>query len=87
MLAGILIYESKNVAKVQYVANSQAGRLIGAGDIVVDYLINEHYKGKKYFDFGSSMLQQGLSLNSGLIDYKEGFGARTVVYDSYKFSP
>ena len=87
MLAGVLIYESKNVAKVQYVANSQAGRLIGAGDIVVDYLINEHYKGKKYFDFGSSMLQQGLSLNSGLIDYKEGFGARTVVYDSYKFSP
>jgi hypothetical protein len=30
---------------------------------------------------------QGLSLNSGLIDYKEGFGGRTIVYDSYKFSP
>jgi hypothetical protein len=87
MLAGVLIYESKNVAKVQYIANSQAGRFIGAGDIVVDYLINEHYKDKKYFDFGTSMLQQGLSLNSGLIDYKESFGARTVVYDSYKFSP
>lgn len=87
LLAGILIYESKNVAKIQYVASSEAGRLIGANDIIVDYLINEHYKDKKYFDFGTSMLQQGLALNSGLISYKEGFGARTVVYDSYKFSP
>jgi hypothetical protein len=87
MLAGVLIYENKNVAKVQYVANSQAGRSLGAGDIILDYLINQHYKSKKYFDFGTSMLPQGLSLNSGLIDYKEGFGARTVVNDSYKFSP
>ncbi len=83
MLAGILIYESRNVAKVQYVANSLAGRSIGAGDIIIDYLVN-HYKGKKYLDFGTSMLQQ--SLNSSLIAYKESFGARTVVYDSYKFS-
>ena len=87
MLAGVLMYESKNVAKVQYVANSQMGRSLGAGDIVFDYLINEHYKNKKFFDFGTSMLPQGLSLNVGLIDYKEGFGARTVVYDSYRFSP
>ena len=87
MLAGVLMYESKNVAKVQYVANSKAGRSLGAGDIVFDYLINEHYKNKKFFDFGTSMLPQGLSLNVGLIDYKEGFGARTVVYDCYKFSP
>jgi hypothetical protein len=87
LLAGILIYENKNVAKIQYVASSQAGRLIGANDIIVDYLINEHYKNKKYFDFGTSMLQQGLALNSTLISYKEGFGARAVVYDSYKFSP
>jgi hypothetical protein len=83
MLAGILIYESKNVAKVQYVANSLAGRSIGAGDIIFDYLLN-HFKGKKYFDFGTSMLQQ--SLNTSLIDYKESFGARTIVYDSYIFS-
>ena len=87
MLAGVLIYESKNVAKIQYIANSPAGRLIGAGDIVLSYLINEHYKGKKYFDFGTSMLDQGLSLNSSLLLYKEGYGARTVVYDSYKLFP
>ncbi len=87
MLAGVLIYESKNVAKIQYIANSPAGRFIGAGDIVVNYLINEHYKGKKYFDFGTSMLDQGLSLNSSLLLYKESYGARTVVYDSYKLFP
>jgi hypothetical protein len=87
MLAGVLMYESQNVAKVQYVANSQVGRSLGAGDIVFDYLINEHYGNQKFFDFGTSMSPQGFSLNVGLIDYKEGFGARTVVYDCYKFSP
>lgn len=87
MLAGVLIYESKNVAKVQYVATSQLGRSLGAGDIVFDFLINQHYKEKRYFDFGTSMSPQGLSLNVGLIEYKESFGARTVVYDSYKFAP
>jgi hypothetical protein len=87
MMAGALIYESKNVAKLQYAANSQEGRYLGAGDIIYEYLIKEQYRNKKYFDFGSSMLLQGLSINSGLIDYKEGFGGRTIVYDTYKFSP
>jgi len=85
MLAGIVIYESQNVAHVQYAANSKAGRNIGAQDIVENYLIKECYSyDKRYFDFGISTEKQGTLLNVGLIQRKENFGASAIVYDTYK---
>ena len=84
MLAGTLIYESGNVAHVQYAANSKEGWNMGAQDIIEDYLINEYYKGKRYYDFGISTEKLGQVLNLGLIARKEGFGASTVNYDIYQ---
>jgi hypothetical protein len=83
MLAGVIMYESKNVAHMQYAANSKAGWNVGAQDIIEDYLINQHYKSKKYFDFGISTENLGQVLNYGLIKRKENFGANAVVYDTY----
>jgi hypothetical protein len=87
MLAGVIIYESRNVAHAQYIANSSEGRHLGAIEIVFDYLINDYYKGKRYFDFGISTEQTGRFLNVGLIQHKEGFGARAVMHDFYQLSP
>ena len=84
MLAGVIMYESENVAHVQYAANSKEGWSIGAQDIIEDYLINEYYKNKKYYDFGISTEKLGQVLNLGLIARKEGFGASTVMYDLYQ---
>ena len=84
MLAGIIMYESKNVAHMQYAANSKEGWTLGAQDIIEDYLINEYYKGKRYFDFGISTENRGQILNLGLIKRKEDFSASAVVYDSYQ---
>ncbi len=86
MLAGVIVYESANVARSQYGSNSNEGRLVGAEDVIFDYLINQHYADKKYFDFGTSMAKSGQDLNYGLIRYKEGFGSRAVVYDCYQLS-
>lgn len=86
MLAGIVMYESRNVAHMQYAANSKVGWNLGAQDIIEDYLINQHYQGKKYFDFGISTEQQGQVLNLGLIERKEHFGANAVMYDAYQVS-
>jgi len=86
MLAGVIIYESTNVAHSQYGANSNEGRLVGAEDVIFDYLIKDYYKDKKYFDFGTSTEKFGKALNPGLIRYKEGFGSRAVVYDCYQLS-
>jgi hypothetical protein len=86
MLAGVLIYENKNVAHSQYSVNSTEGLQIGALDLILKYLIYDFYKTIKYFDFGISTEQNGLSLNVGLLRYKESFGANAVMHDIYKFT-
>ncbi len=87
MLAGIIMYESKNVVHMQYAANSKQGWNIGAQDIIEDYLINEYYLDKRSFDFGISTEKSGQLLNMGLISRKENFGASAVMYDIYRMIP
>ncbi len=86
MLAGVLVFESRNVAHAQYIANSNEGRGLGALEIVFDYLINTQFRSKKYFDFGISTEQMGQVLNSGLMLQKEGFGARSIMQDIYQLT-
>lgn len=84
MLAGVIIYESRQVAHTQYIAATDEGRDLGAGDLVLDTLINTFYREKPYFDFGISTENEGLFLNAGLAQYKENFGGRSTVYDWYE---
>lgn len=84
MLAGVIIYETGNVAHTQYIANSDEGRQCGALDAVMDYLINQRYANKAYFDFGTSMDENGVDYNDGLITQKQEFGGRGIVYDIYE---
>jgi hypothetical protein len=84
MAAGCLIYESKNVAYGQYAANSKSNRTLAAQDVIVDYLVNEYYVGKKYFDFGVSTLDMGRVRDEGLLAHKEGFRASSIMYDFYE---
>jgi len=86
MVAGVVVYLSESVAHAQYIAASEAGRELGALDLLFQTLINETYAGVRYFDFGISTEQGGRFLNSGLIEQKEGFGARAVTYDHYTWS-
>jgi hypothetical protein len=86
MLAGTIIFESTNVAHAQYAADSNEGWDLGALDLVFDYLITEHFKNKKFFDFGCSTENHGQVLNGGLLRHKEGFGARAVMQDFYRLS-
>lgn len=83
MLSGLLIYESRNVAHVQYAASSEEGMNLSAQDLVEDYLISTYYKDKLYYDFGISTEKNGQVLNEGLIARKESFGATSVMYDHY----
>ncbi len=82
--AGVLIYESLRVAHVQYMATTAAGRANGALDLVLGQLLDEVFSAKPWFDFGVSNEDQGQVLNQGLIDFKEGFGARAVSHDFYR---
>ncbi len=84
MISGVIIYESNNVAHTQYIGATDEGMKLYSTDLVIDYLINDYYKEKKYFDFGISTEKDGYYLNDGLIASKERFGARTVVHDFYE---
>ena len=86
MLAGIVIYETPLVAHCQYIANSENGRNVGALDLVVDYLINDIYTEKTFFDFGISNEKEGRYLNAGLVGQKQEFGGRAIAYDFYEWS-
>jgi len=86
MLAGTVVFENNDVVHTQYLANSDAGRDVGALDLVIDYLITEKYTGYAYLDFGISNEQQGRYLNKGLIEQKEGFGGRAIVHDFYELN-
>jgi hypothetical protein len=84
ILGGTVVFENEQIVHTQYLANSIRGRSMGALDFLIDKLINEVYKHKKYFDFGISNEDAGKFLNIGLISQKEGFGARAVVHDFYE---
>jgi len=84
MLAGALMFVNPTLVHTQYLANSEAGRELGALDLLIDHLIREVFARKRYFDFGISNEEAGRCLNTGLIAQKEGFGARPVVHDFYE---
>ncbi|MEM4297264.1 MAG: GNAT family N-acetyltransferase [Nitrososphaerota archaeon] len=83
-IAGALIYETPTVAHAQYIASSALGRSLGALDLLFSYLIEVVYRSKPYFDFGVSTEAEGWVLNTGLVEFKEGFGGRTVTHDFYE---
>ena len=52
--------------------------------MLFDSIITGTYASTDWFNFGISTESDGRILNNGLIDYKEGFGARAVAYDTYR---
>lgn len=86
LMAGTLLFINGDVVHTQYMANSDFGREMGALDCLIDWLITDVYKDKKWFDFGISTEQQGRFFNTGLAAQKEGFGARAIVHDFYKIN-
>jgi hypothetical protein len=85
IIAGVLIYEMTHLARSQYIASNLAGRDIGALDLIFETLLNDVYSDKSYFEFGTSEAANTPNyLNAGLIEQKEGFGARAIMQDIYQ---
>jgi hypothetical protein len=84
MIAGALVYDTGSVAHVQYNAATPQGKELGALDLLLETLISQIYSSHAYFDLGSSTETGGRYLNRGLVEQKEGFGARTIAHDFYR---
>ena len=65
-------------------ASSEYGKRNDALSLLLRYLIDDVNSARTYFDFGVSPEDGGAFLNEGLIFQKEGFGARSIVYDTYE---
>ena len=84
LCAGVLVYENTNVAHAQYIAGTDEARKEGAMECIFDELLERRYATIRYFDWGISTEQAGQWLNPGLVQNKESYGARGVVYDLYE---
>ena len=84
IVAGTTIFISENVAHPQYISGNNQKNELGSLDYLYDYLINVVFKDKKFFDFGPSHEQNGFKINEGILFWKESFGAKTTVQDSYE---
>lgn len=83
IVAGCTVFVTENVCHAQYISANDQGRKSGALDLLFDYLINELYANKEFFDFGICNEEEGRFINHGLLDWKEGFGGRTYVHKFY----
>ncbi|MBC7522948.1 MAG: GNAT family N-acetyltransferase [Flavobacterium sp.] len=86
IVAGTTIFETKLVAHSQYISGNNEKNTNGSLDFLHHHLITNVFKDKPFFDFGISNENNGLSLNSGLLYWKESFGANTVVQNFYEVS-
>jgi hypothetical protein len=86
MVAGAVTYLSRHVCHIQYNAASEDGKRHGALDVILDDLLKRYQPSKRFFDFGVSTENNGQYLNLGLVEYKEGFGGRTIVHDLYEIN-
>jgi hypothetical protein len=84
IVGGANIFETENVAHVQYISANEDKQQLGTLDFLFEYLINKRFKEKRYFDFGTSNENQGKNINEGLLYWKECFGARSISQSFYE---
>ena len=83
LLAGILLYLTKQLVHSQYISATEEGKTVGAVDAIMYEVLKMN---AKYFDFGISTENGGQYLNEKLIFQKEGFGGRGICYDTYEYT-
>lgn len=87
VIAGSTLFIMQDTVHAQYISANDEGREGGALDLIFEYLINEKFANKRYFDFGIVNESGGTKINKGLMEWKEGFGSRVAVHDFYRFTP
>ncbi|MEX0302589.1 MAG: GNAT family N-acetyltransferase [Leisingera sp.] len=85
MISALVIFDCGQTVHVQYIASSELGRQKGGVDLIVSHLLEEVFADRAWFDFGISTTDQGRNLNEGLARQKEMFGARSTVYQQYRW--
>lgn len=80
-----LNYRFKTVYHTQYMGLNYEKRVYNPNVYLIYHLMTEAKKqGFKYFSFGASTEKQGQYLNTGLFEYKAGYGGGEIILPRYK---
>lgn len=82
--AGVTLFEFENMAHCQYISSNDFGRDSGAIDFLFNNLIHLYTPTVTYFSLGTAN-NNGTDINTGLCEWKEGWGARIHAHFHYKF--
>ena len=86
IVGGITFYVMGHVLHGQYSGTNDVGKQLGAMEAIYNQVMYHDYTGMRYLDFGTSNEDGGVVLNEGLIAHKEGYGGRTLCYDTYEWT-
>jgi len=84
MLGGSVLYMTDRTVHAQYISATEEGKHLHALDALFDNILHGTFPDHDYFDFGTSVTPED-RLHESLIAWKEGFGARAVCYDTYRW--
>jgi hypothetical protein len=86
MVAGVLVFqdERQGFAHTQYIAGSTQGKQVGGVDAVLARIIEEKATHYHRLSFGISTVQG--TVNPGLLNQKEGFGATAELMETYRLT-
>jgi len=87
IIGGITFYVMGHVLHGQYSGTNDKGKQFGAMEAIYEQVMYHDFPQMRYLDFGTSNEDGGQVLNEGLIAHKEGYGGRTVCYDTYEWTP
>ena len=84
LVAGATVFATETVAHVQYISANSQKQQLGSLDYLFHFLIKDVFADKQYFDFGTSSENSGRAVNKGLLYWKECFGGKGHVHNSYE---
>jgi len=83
LTGGALMFENRNLAHAQYIASTDKAKRMRVYDFMMEELTTI-YRDFTWFDFGISTEDGGLTINEGLLNQKNEYGASAVNYDTYE---
>lgn len=88
VVAGTLLFITQQVVRTQYISASHEGKQCNALDFLMLNLIRHYRKHPefRFLEFGTSMAEDGVMLNDGLILQKEGFGGRSIACRTFELT-
>jgi hypothetical protein len=85
VVAGVILFNSIRAWHAQYIAADETGYQISALDAVFASVLEAARVAEaRYFDFGISNEDQGMTLNEGLFRFKSEFGGGGTVHEFYE---